>query len=133
MAILHISITVYEVPRKISATFQVARELFRSQSEKLKVLLDPETPFSEGQMQTWTLKEDSGARTRSLELLFRCMLAGERDTKAGLLQFMYKLPVIEVWRVLTLVDIKAQDYLMAGKYLVSSDVIKRWLLGWFEK
>ncbi|RYP07368.1 hypothetical protein DL765_009179 [Monosporascus sp. GIB2] len=128
-----ISIIIYEVPQKTSATFQVVRELLRSQSEKFKVLLDPETPFNGGQKQTWTLKEDTGATTRTLELLLRCMLAGDRDTKTELPQSMYKLPVIEVWRVLTLVDIKAQDCAMAGKYLVSSDVIKGWFLGWFEK
>ncbi|RYO89218.1 hypothetical protein DL764_008615 [Monosporascus ibericus] len=124
-----ISITVYEVPQKTIATFQVIRELLRSQSEKFKVLLDPETPFNEGQKQTWTLEEDTGATTRSLELLFRCMLAGERDTKTELPQSMYNSPVIEIWRVLTLVDIKAQDCVMPGKYLVSSDVIKGWFLG----
>ncbi|RYO94775.1 hypothetical protein DL766_000038 [Monosporascus sp. MC13-8B] len=128
-----ISITVYEVPQKTSATFQVVRELLRSQSEKFKVLLDPETPFNGGQKQTWTLKEDTGATTRTLELLLRCMLAGDRDAKTGLPQSLYKLPVIEVWRVLTLVNIKAQGCVMAGKYLVSSDVIKGWFLGWFEK
>ncbi|RYP57619.1 hypothetical protein DL769_009382 [Monosporascus sp. CRB-8-3] len=128
-----IFITVYEVSQKTSATFHVVRELLRSQSEKFKVLLDPDTPFNEGQKQTWTLKEDTGATTRTLELLFRCMLAGKCDTKTELPQSMYKLPVIEVWRVLSLVDIKAQDCIMAGKYLVSSDVIKGWFLGWFEK
>ncbi|RYP66538.1 hypothetical protein DL770_008780 [Monosporascus sp. CRB-9-2] len=102
-----ISITVYEIPQKTTATFQVVRDLLRSQSEKFKVLLDPETPLNKGQKQTWTLKEDTGATTRPLELLFRCMLAGERDTKTELPQSMYKLSVIEVWRVLTLVDIKA--------------------------
>ncbi|KAI0549761.1 hypothetical protein F4679DRAFT_595558 [Xylaria curta] len=73
------------------------------------------------------LTDSDAASIKATELLIRCMA----NTK--LPDEFYSLPIDEVWRVLTLVDITALNYIRQGKYNVPCSVLLDWFKGWFHR
>ncbi|KAI0006259.1 hypothetical protein F4779DRAFT_633128 [Xylariaceae sp. FL0662B] len=107
-------ITVTEKGGGRSARFKVVREKLESQSPYFKALFSPN--FREGRTNVYELEEDTGSTVITLKLLFYCMHTIMRDALTQLPQELYEIPIEEVWRVLTLVDINAVEHHHPGKY-----------------
>ncbi|KAI1733821.1 hypothetical protein F4680DRAFT_454574 [Xylaria scruposa] len=72
------------------------------------------------------LTDSDAASIKAIELLICCM------GNTQLPHEFYLLPIDEVWRVLTLVNIKAPDYSRQGKYNVPYSVLSDWFHEWFR-
>ncbi|KAJ8126747.1 hypothetical protein O1611_g6891 [Lasiodiplodia mahajangana] len=78
------------------------------------------------------LTDNDAASLTTVELLLRCMeLKGSREPQPLPAGF-YAVSIVEVWRVLTLVDITAVRHFRPGWYKVPCSVLRTWFRAWFK-
>ncbi|KAI1121466.1 hypothetical protein F5Y10DRAFT_288460 [Nemania abortiva] len=77
------------------------------------------------------LSNNDAASLKTVELLLRCMELNGSDEP--LPDEFYVVPIQEVWRVLTLVDIKALKHFRPGTYKVPCSVLMMWFEAWFKR
>ncbi|KAI0466881.1 hypothetical protein F4859DRAFT_526365 [Xylaria cf. heliscus] len=75
------------------------------------------------------LTDSDAASINTIELLLRCI--SENDGQSLPDEF-YTVPIDEVWRVLTLVDIQAVEHFRPGQYKVPCSVLRGWFATWFK-
>ncbi|KAI1291068.1 hypothetical protein F5Y03DRAFT_401013 [Xylaria venustula] len=78
------------------------------------------------------LASDEAASTTTVELFLHCIVA-ETNTEHEVPIDFYALPIIEVCRVLTLVDIEALQYSRSGRYNVTCNCLRTWFAAWFTR
>lgn len=119
------------------AEYKVKRSSLENNSDYFRKLFDPASPFGgakSGSDNIFYLREDTGATTSSLDLLFHCVDRHGKDcNKTQLPDIYYKYTIDEIWRVLTLVTASGVKHVHKGKYLISADVLKPWFARWYMK
>lgn len=76
------------------------------------------------------LTESDAASIKAVKLLFRCMDMSDLEDLP--IEF-YSLPIDEIWRVLTLVDITTLRHHRPGRYNVPCRVLQKWFAAWFKR
>ncbi|KAK9418383.1 putative Major facilitator superfamily (MFS) profile domain-containing protein [Seiridium unicorne] len=119
-----------------------SRALFKVQKSKLEGLSDYFKKFfdrshfggNNGQDGIYHLTEDTGATTTTLSLFFHCVHQNHKDPRDFRFPDQYyDVPIAELWRILTLVDVQGIKHIHVGKYHIKLRPLQYWFDTWLER